>query len=143
MSAEIDPRVHQQLVDVVLRYATGIDTRDWSLFRTCFTADCFADYGVSGKWENRDELCSFMEKAHADCGHTLHRVGNQVIRPEGDGFVSRTYGDAIVMRRDNRKGLRMHGYYDDKFESTDDGWQISSRIWTENLTERVIAYPET
>ena len=143
MTSETDPRVRQRLSDVVLRYATGIDTRDWALFRTCFTDDCQADYGESGKWESGDELCSFMEKAHADCGYTLHRVSNQVIHPEGDGFISRTYGDAIVMRSDNRKGLRMHGYYDDRFVLTDGGWQIANRVWTANLTERVIAFPET
>jgi hypothetical protein len=143
MTTSIDPAVRQALNDVVLRYATGIDTRDWALLRSCFTEDCQADYGDVGKWDTGNELCAFMEKVHADCGHTLHRMLNQVVRPDGDGFTSRTYGDAIVMRADNRKGLQMHGYYDDRLVLTDQGWQISRRVWTAKLTVRVVAFPES
>ena len=36
---------HDLITDVLVRYATGIDTRNWPLFRTCFTDDVQADYG--------------------------------------------------------------------------------------------------
>ena len=32
-----------------MRYATGIDRRDWALLRSCFTDDCVADYGDIGE----------------------------------------------------------------------------------------------
>jgi len=37
---------HELITDVLVRYATGIDTKDWTLFRTCFTNDVSADYGT-------------------------------------------------------------------------------------------------
>jgi SnoaL-like domain len=40
----------QDIFDVLIRYATGIDRRDWSLFRAVFTDDCILDYGEIGVW---------------------------------------------------------------------------------------------
>ena len=33
-----------EISDVQLRYATGVDTRNWELLRTCFTDDLEADF---------------------------------------------------------------------------------------------------
>ena len=53
MSAE--PSDHELITDVLVRYATGIDTKDWSLFRTRFTDDVHADYGSDvGEWNDVD-----------------------------------------------------------------------------------------
>ena len=41
------------------------------------------------------------------------------------------------------KDSKLFGYYDDLFELTEHGWQIASRIWTGQLTVRLIAYPES
>ena len=40
----------QDISEVLVRYATGIDRRDWPLFRTVFTDDCELDYGEIGTW---------------------------------------------------------------------------------------------
>jgi hypothetical protein len=64
----------QDIAEVLVRYATGIDRRDWGLFRSCFTADCHADYEGIGTWESADAITDFMVRAHADMGHTLHRI---------------------------------------------------------------------
>ena len=31
------------VAEVLIRYGTGIDRRDWTLFRSCFAEDCDAD----------------------------------------------------------------------------------------------------
>jgi hypothetical protein len=41
----------QDIAEVLIRYATGIDRRDWDLFRSCFAADCVAEYEGIGTWE--------------------------------------------------------------------------------------------
>jgi hypothetical protein len=137
---EIDPLVQQELMDVVLRYATGIDTRDWQLLRTCFTDDCQADYGDVGTWDSGDAVTAYMEQVHADCGHTMHWIGNHVVHADGDGYTARTYVEAIVLRGDNQKGFQFYGYYDDRFVQSDKGWKISSRTFRPTVTTRVLAY---
>jgi SnoaL-like domain len=71
-----DRAAHQDIAEVLVRYASGIDGRDWSLFRTCFTEDCRSDYGDIGVWEGLDAITDYMTASHADMGHTLHRITN-------------------------------------------------------------------
>ena len=76
---------------VVLCYATGIDRRDWTMFRSIFTEDCELDYGEIGTWKGADAVTEFMQQAHAMAGHTMHRLTNQVIAVDGDAAEARTY----------------------------------------------------
>ncbi|MGC2654450.1 MAG: nuclear transport factor 2 family protein [Mycobacterium sp.] len=120
----------QDVTEVLLRYATGIDRRDWSLFRTVFTDDCELDYGDIGTWQGVDAVTDFMQKAHAAAGHTLHRVTNPVIAVDGDRAEARTYVDALVMLSDNQSGVNGIGYYDDEMVRTAAGWRIARRRFT-------------
>jgi len=131
----VERDVRQDIADVLVRYATGIDQRDWVLFRTCFTEDCEVDYGDIGVWRGADAITAWMEQAHAACGHTLHRITNQAIVPSGGGVAARSYVDAIVMASDNQRGARAVGYYDDAFVRTGDGWKIARRRFTRVLLQ--------
>jgi SnoaL-like domain len=84
-----DREDRQDISDLLVRYATGIDRRDWPLFRTVFTGDCELDYGQIGNCRGIDAVTEFMEQAHATAGHTMHRMSNQVITVEGDKAVAR------------------------------------------------------
>jgi len=126
----VDREVREDVAEVLVRYATGIDRRDWALFRSCFTDDCEADYGEVGVWHGADEITAFMKTSHAECGHTLHRITNQAVTPTAGGVSARSYVDAIVMGADNRSGVRAVGFYDDELTCTDDGWKIARRRFT-------------
>jgi 3-phenylpropionate/cinnamic acid dioxygenase small subunit len=117
----------QDISDVLVRYATGIDRRDWPLFRTVFTDDCELDYGEVGSWKGVDAVTEFMQQAHAMAGHTMHRLTNQVITVNGDSAQTRTYVDALIMLADNNSGVNAAGFYDDEFVRTEQGWQIARR----------------
>jgi 3-phenylpropionate/cinnamic acid dioxygenase small subunit len=119
--------------DLLVRYATGIDRRDWPLFRTVFTGDCELDYGEIGAWKGVDAVTDFMEQVHAMAGHTLHRLSNQVITVDGDRATARTYVDALIMAGDNTSGVagvNGIGFYDDDLVRTQDGWRIARRRFT-------------
>jgi len=79
----------QDISDLLVRYATGIDRRDWPLFRTVFTDDCELDYGVIGAWTGVDAVTDFMQQTHAMAGHTLHRLTNQTITIDGNTAAAR------------------------------------------------------
>jgi hypothetical protein len=126
----IDAAARLEIADVLVRYATGIDRRDWELFRTCFTIDCVADYGDIGVWTGADEITAWMDETHQAAGHTLHRITNQAVTPDENGATARCYVDAIVMGADNLTGVRAVGFYDDELIHTDQGWQIHQRRFT-------------
>jgi ketosteroid isomerase-like protein len=116
---------------VVLSYATGIDRRDWTLFRSIFTEDCELDYGEIGAWKGADAVTEFMRAAHELAGHTMHRLTNQVITVDGDTAQARTYVDALIMLADNSSGVNAAGFYDDEFVRTEQRWQIARRRFTQ------------
>jgi 3-phenylpropionate/cinnamic acid dioxygenase small subunit len=126
----LDPDVHRAVNDVLVRYATGIDRRDWDLFRTCFTEDCEADYGEIGVWHGADEITGWMRESHAPAGNTMHRITNEVVTSTAGGVTARSYVDAIVMGPDNEHGTRACGYYDDELVDTGAGWKIARRRFT-------------
>jgi 3-phenylpropionate/cinnamic acid dioxygenase small subunit len=121
----------QDISELLVRYATGIDRRDWPLFRTVFTDDCELDYGEIGTWQGVDAVTEFMDKTHAMAGHTLHRLTNQVIAVDDDNATARTYIDAVIMFGDNQAGVNAWGFYDDDVVRTADGWRIARRRFTQ------------
>ena len=139
MTTALDREVRQDVADVLVRYATGIDRRDWELFRSCFTDECAADYGEIGVWHGADEITAWMRASHEPCGHTMHRITHQAVMPSGTGVAARSYVDAIVMFGDNKAGTRATGFYDDELVLTDDGWKIASRSFTLVMLQ---PYPE-
>jgi 3-phenylpropionate/cinnamic acid dioxygenase small subunit len=125
------------VADVLVRYATGIDGRDWDLLRSCFTDDVEADYGVIGVWHGADEITRWMRETHEPCGHTLHRITNVAVDGGGDEASARSYVDALVLFADDRSGTRATGWYDDELVRAGDGWRIARRCFTSVLVQLV------
>src|SRR3546814_5376121 len=85
------------IIEVLLRYGTAIDTRDWGLFRTCFSEDCETDYGTFGRWRGPREVTENMQQAHEQFGPTLNRMTNFTIESDGVQVRARSYVDALLM----------------------------------------------
>lgn len=118
------------IVAVLTRYATGIDTRDWPLFRSCFSEDFEGDFGSFGKWRGPREITDFMREAHREVGPTLHRLSNISIEDEGHHVRARSYVDALLMPL--AEGGPIHrgiGCYDDRMIRSSNGWKIARRIF--------------
>lgn len=125
------PADEREIIALLVRYATGIDTRNWVLFESCFAEDARTDYGAFGRWNSAAEITGFMRDAHADMGHTLHRLSNMDVIAHGDGAAARSYVDALLMPKlpggDIHRGI---GFYDDEFAKTPQGWKIQRRRFT-------------
>ncbi|WP_433621990.1 nuclear transport factor 2 family protein [Nocardia sp. CA-120079] len=119
-----------QVSDVLIRYATGIDQRDWSLFRTCWTSDVEADYGQIGTFSGIDALTDFMVASHDPMGPTHHRLSNFVIDVDGDRANVRSYVHAVLIATpgDPSSWIDAVGNYEDVFVRTADGWRIRKRV---------------
>jgi 3-phenylpropionate/cinnamic acid dioxygenase small subunit len=128
---ELSPQDEREIGAVLVRYASGIDRRDWAQLASCFTADCAGDYGSFGSWTGAQAITQFMREAHAAVGATLHRLSNITIGGEQSRVVSRSYVDALLMP--GEAGGVAHqgiGYYDDEWRRTEAGWQIAQRRFT-------------
>lgn len=127
----IEREIRQDVSEVLVRYATGIDRKEWSLFRTCFTEDCEADYGDIGVWDGVDAITDYMTQTHPDGVRTLHRISNVAVSGDGDRVTARTYVDVIYVGDDTGRGVNAAGYYDDELIRTGEGWKIARRRYTQ------------
>ena len=128
-----------EIVAVLVRYARAVDTRDWALFRTCFTDDVTADYGEIGSWQGTGDLVAFMDRAHAGMGPTQHRLSNFLVEVHGDRAASVTYVHVVaVLASGPDDWIDTIGTYEDALVRTSDGWRISSRTYR---TTRLIVSP--
>ena len=119
----------EQIGDVLIRYATAIDQKDWSLFKTCWAKDVVADYGQLGLFTDVDALTDVFSAAHDGMGPTYHRMSNFVIDVEGDRASVRSYFHAVLMLfpGDTANWIDTVGHYDDVVVRTAEGWRIQSR----------------
>jgi hypothetical protein len=115
---------------VVLRYAHGIDRRDWACVAACFTAHAHADYGAFYRGEI-DGCIEMMKAGLARFASTMHLIGNHLIELTGDRATGETYAVAYhrdasaTPPRDLITGVR---YLDDLERSDDGRWRIARRV---------------
>ena len=129
----------QGIVDVLVRYARAVDTKDWPLFRTCFADDVTADYGDIGSWQGAEDLTAFMVRAHAGMGATQHLVSNFQVDVEGDRANSVTYVHAVtVLASHPDDWIDTIGIYEDQLDYGTEGWRITRRLFR---TTRTILSP--
>ncbi|VEG39815.1 bile acid 7-alpha dehydratase [Mycolicibacterium flavescens] len=118
-----------QIAEVLIRYATGIDFKDWKLFRTCWADDVDIDYGDLGTFTDADAFTTLMEQIHGGMGQTYHRISNIVVDVSADRATARSYVHAVLkaVPDDDGSWIDALGHYDDELARTADGWRIVKR----------------
>ena len=108
------------IVDLLHRYATGLDTKDWDLLASGFTADGVADYGALGGLDA-----------------SQHIITNEVIELDGDRATARCYFQAqhVFTGAEGGDNFLVGGTYDDEIVRTVDGWRIRHRTLTATWTD--------
>lgn len=130
MAAVLPSSVQDEVAAVLVRYAAGIDRREWDLFRTCFTEDCDADYGDIGAWHGVEAITAWMKETHAACGTTRHRISHIEVTAHEEGVRARCDVDALVMGPGDTVGTQATGSYEDVLVQGIDGWRIAERRFT-------------
>jgi hypothetical protein len=119
----------QAIAEVLIRYATALDTREWKLLAACFTADAVADYGeLGGVNEGLDAIESVVRSLEG-FDATQHLIGNIAIDLAGDRASATCYLQAqhVVRGTEGGEGFAIGGTYRDRLVRTNDGWRIAHR----------------
>jgi hypothetical protein len=130
-----------EIDDLLIRYATAIDARDWELLDTVFTPDAQLDYrsagGIRGPYPAvRDWLASvlpiFTWTQHLILNRSL-TLGEGGDRAEAHSAFLNPNG-LLVRGRPWR--FTVGGAYHDQVVRTDAGWRLGSRVeetlWWDN-----------
>ena len=127
---EIADRI--EIDDLLTRYATAVDTKDWDLYRTVFTDDAVIDYTSAGGIRGSlGEVVEWLSHALKLFPMTQHLITNRHVVLEGDTATGRSYYYNPLGRPDGTGGMQLlffGGYYNDRFRRTADGWRIAERV---------------
>jgi hypothetical protein len=128
-----------EIDDLLTRYASAIDGRDWALLDTVFTHDAHLDYrsagGVAGEYpEVRRWLADVLPVFEVMQHHVLNRVVSQSER--GVRATSNFFNVNLLSVDGAPWIFKVGGRYHDRLRHDDGAWRIVARIedtlWWEN-----------
>ena len=130
-----------EIQEVLTRYAWGVDSKQFHLWRDVFTADAVLDFSAVGyPAASRDEVIERFGAAMAHVPMTQHFVSNIDYQFDGDAATVRAmfYNPMLL------PGLTDYsycgGYYHHRFVRTPDGWRsvhlVEENVWFANRPTR-------
>jgi SnoaL-like domain len=122
-----------EIDDLLLRYATAIDARNWDLLDSVFTEDAHLDYrsagGIAGSFP---EVRRWLSEVLPIFTWTQHLVVNRVVEidPSGDMARARSiFQNPNQCLVDGEPWLfTVGGCYHDKLQRHPVGWRITTRV---------------
>ena len=123
----------QAIVEVIDRYATSLDAKDYERFKTCFSEDAVVHY--SDDLVGPEPTAAYAESVLSQYAFTQHLLGNYEITLDGDRASARTYMHASHVTSEGEIWV-VGGTYIDRFERRDGDWKIVERALEAKWSER-------
>jgi uncharacterized protein (TIGR02246 family) len=106
------------------RYARGVDTKDWDLYRSVFTEDAVIDYSSAGiPPGSRDEIAALFSSAFEAIPWTMHYITNVEATVTGDTASVRAMFYNPMQLPGMADQSSCGGYYFHELVRTPDGWR--------------------
>ncbi|XVQ07568.1 nuclear transport factor 2 family protein [Spirillospora sp. CA-255316] len=119
-----------EIQELMYRYGLAVDRRDWTLYRSVFTADAMIDYReVGGALADLETTVGFLSEVIGTFVGLQHNMTNHMVELAGDTARACTYFTAYhsMLERGGESLIASGGFYDDELRRTPDGWRISRR----------------
>ena len=116
------------IIELVNKYATYLDNRDWSGLDDVFHPDAKGHYG--SPVEGRGAIIASIRSFLGGCGPSQHLLGNYNVDVDGDHARSSTQARVIHLGSADRARLTPYeaiGTYHDEHVRTLEGWRIINR----------------
>jgi 3-phenylpropionate/cinnamic acid dioxygenase small subunit len=126
-----------EIGELLARYARGVDTKDWELWKTVFTADAMLDYSSAGVISGgRDQVAAWFAENFVAIPMTQHFISNIEIELDGNRAKVR----AMFYNPMQLPGMAdlsyCGGYYHHDMIRTPDGWKsellVEENLWFTN-----------
>jgi 3-phenylpropionate/cinnamic acid dioxygenase small subunit len=133
MMSDLERLTHRQaIVDLLVSYATAIDTQDWKLLDTLFLPDADCDYSEAGGFRAPyPKIRAWLEEVLAPM-QTQHMLTNHVIDVQDGEATSVTYLQAEhrMFVEGAETFYTFRGIYRDRLVRSGSEWAIAARART-------------
>jgi hypothetical protein len=132
-----DDRV--ELTELLSRFAMGLDTCDWAMYRSVFTEEFELDYS---SWRpehlgprRADDWVERATRLFPGLTASRHALSNLLVTFDPDDADAATVSanvcaDHVLVDGDATEVFTLNGRYDDRCVRTDDGWRIAGKRLT-------------
>jgi hypothetical protein len=117
-----------EIGEVLTRYCTALDTREWTSLREVFQPDAVCD-GSLGNPQGVEQITALIQGTLQGLDATQHLLGNVSVTLDGDKATASCY----LFSQHIRSGLpagedyQIGGRYADRLVRTPEGWRIAHR----------------
>lgn len=125
------------LQDVMLRYAAGVDERDFDMYASCFADDVdIVNFGPD-PIHGRDAWVSYVKTALEKYGATQHMLGPQYAVINGDNATTRSDVQALHYLLDTAEGetFTLWATYNTDMRRINGEWKIQRHSITARGTK--------
>jgi hypothetical protein len=118
------------VAEVVYAYGTGIDTRDWPLYRSIFTDEIDVDFsswdGSPARRMRADDWVAGVRPLFDNLDATQHSMSNPRVAVDGERATCVMYVQAahFLANREGDAEFTLGGYYTDQLVKTPAGWRL-------------------
>ena len=132
MNATTGSDDHRLITETVYRYAYGIDTRDWVLYRSIFADEIDIDFSsYNGRPSQRmraDDWVAGVIPLFSGLDATQHTMTNPLVRIDGNTAVCRMYMQAThgLDHGNDDAWFTIGGYYTDRLARVGNGWIVAA-----------------
>lgn len=118
-----------RIENVLKRYATALDSRDWAGLDDIFSEDATAHFQGMGHFNGRSAIVELISSALSAAAATQHLIANIVIELDGNEARSKCYLQALHTGKGpfEGKAMTVWGEYRDQLKLTPTGWRIMHR----------------
>lgn len=136
LSGEIaEMLAEREIRNRILRYARGVNRKDWGLMAELYHEDAIEDHGpLQG---SPGDLLEWVQKRHATIEQASHFIGNCLVEVEGEVAFAETYCIIVQHERTGTRSLStgkdsvtrtvMGVRYVDRFERRGGAWKVARR----------------
>jgi hypothetical protein len=121
------------VAETVYRYATGVDRRDWALYRSLFTDTVTIDFSsfspdLPPRLMSADDWVAGLVPLFTGLAATQHSMTNPLATVDGDAATITMYMQAHHVHDpdDPASWYTVGGYYDDTLVRVDSRWLLTS-----------------
>lgn len=112
----------------LIKFARGMDARDWAGLKAILAEDATADYG-QGDLHGPEAIIGVIRSYLEACGPTQHLLGNLLVERDGDTATSHCYvcDTHLGLGANAELNFRTLGDYHDTWKLIDGRWRLAER----------------